>query len=535
MDDSARDTLVEWREWGPEAFEEAAERGCPLLLSLSAPWCVSCHEMDRTTYAEPRIAAHLSDGFVPVRVDVDRHPRVRDRYNMGGFPSTVFLTPEGELLTGATALGIDGLRQVLDSVRRTWDAEGAEAGRVPRALREAEFPAGDLAAVEGAMVEQIAASFDEQYGGWGADAKFPLPSAVEFALSRDLDRATRTLEAIHAHLYDTYDGGFYRYAESRDWSRLHREKLLDDTAALLRAFANGYLHTGRETYRDAAEGTVDYLVTDLWAGEAFAGSQAGGDYYTLEAAEREAADPPAVDETAFADRNGVAVDALLRFAAYTDHEGARRYAERALATLRDLTDDGVVAHARSPDGEVTSERGLLVDQARVCRGFATAAQVVDPGYVADARAVADHALDALREDGPCRDGPPTGPGLLDRPLYPLDTNADLADALVDLAALTGESRYRTAAREILSAFAGAADRMGVEVAGYATAAARAADPPLVVETPAPGSDLHRAAWRLADHEKAIVPADVETATVRRGGDVVATADDPAALETAVGE
>jgi uncharacterized protein YyaL (SSP411 family) len=233
-------TLVDWRPWSRAAFDRAEARTEPVLLSLTAPWCVACAEMDAGTFSEPRLAAHVGEGFVPVRVDADRHPRVRERYNMGGFPSTVFATPAGEVMTGATYLGPDGFRGILDSVRGTWDAKGTDAGQVPRALRDPAPPTGEVTAeIEAHMVEQVAAAFDEEFGGWGQGGKFPLPRTVEFAAKRDRDRATRTLEAVHAHLHDTYDGGFYRYAENRDWSGLHREKLLDENAALLRAFATG--------------------------------------------------------------------------------------------------------------------------------------------------------------------------------------------------------------------------------------------------------------------------------------------------------
>jgi len=89
------DARVEWREGRGGLRRGHAEADVPILLSLTATWCDHCHEMDAETYAEPRIAANVNDSFVPVRVDVDRHPRVRDRYNMGGFPSTVFLAPNG--------------------------------------------------------------------------------------------------------------------------------------------------------------------------------------------------------------------------------------------------------------------------------------------------------------------------------------------------------------------------------------------------------------------------------------------------------
>ncbi len=513
MDDRAAETKVEWREWGQDAFDEADSEGKPVLLALVASWSPECREMDETTYSEPRIAANVNDGFVPVRVDADRHPRVRERYNMGGFPSTVFLTPEGQVLTGATFLGVEGFRGILDSVRKTWDGKGEEAGSIPRALRNAEPPGGELTSrVEEHMVEQLLAAYDDEFGGWGTDLKFPMPRTVEFALVRARDQATRTLEAVRAHLYDTYDGGFYRYARNRNWRNARREKLLDDNAAICRAFAHAYRYTGEEAYRDPVEGTIDYLTTDLWTGEAFAASQGGDeDYFQLEATEREDAEAPGVDETVFADRNGLAIDALLTFAAYTDDDRAVRYAQRARDHVCDaLVDGGEVTHYRAvsgSDGEPAAESGesgLLVDQARVLGGLTTSWQVLgEPG---PAEEIADWTIEHLQADGGTfRDGLGAGPGLLDRPLYPLDTAVEAADALLDLALLTGEDRYAEAARQAVEPYAGAAERMGVEVAAYASVVARLLDPTAIEVGADAGSDLHRAALRLADHETVVIP------------------------------
>jgi len=430
------------------------------------------------------------------------------------------------------------MRSVLARVREAWDAPDRDAGRVPRALRERP-PAGSLdASVVEHLREQVRAAFDGEFGGWGTGAKFPLPRTVEFALTRGggdgRELARRTLEAVRTHLYDTYDGGFYRYAGARDWSDPHREKLTDENAALARAFASAYLHTGETAYRDTAVGTAEFLTTTLWTGEAFAGSQAGGDYFALEAGEREARDPPPVDATVFADRNGLAVEACLRVAALTDHEGARRAAARALEHVTGaLVDGGRVAHYEG------GPSGLLVDQTRVLGGLTAAAQVLGPGHVATARQVADWTLEALADgSGALRDRPDEdGPALLGRALYPLDPAVELADALVDLSVLAEETAYREAARGALAAFAGAADRMGVEVAGYGDVAARLLDDagPLTVRVADdPGSDLHRAALRIADRGKVVVPcADGEpgTATVNGGR----PAGTPAALEARVAD
>jgi uncharacterized protein YyaL (SSP411 family) len=534
MDEGADATKVEWRPWSEDALAEADEAGKPILLALVTPWSPECREMDETTYSDPRIAANINDGFVPVRVDADRRPRIRERYNMGGFPSTVFLTPSGTILTGATFLGTDGFRGILDSVRETWDGKGEAAGSTPRSLRGDDPPHGSLdSSIEEHMVEQLLGAFDEEFGGWGSDLKFPMARTVEFAIVRARDQATRTLEAIRTHLLDTYDGGFYRYARNRNWRNARREKLTDENAALVRTFAYAYRYTGEEAYREPAEQTVDYLTTTLWTGDAFAASQGGDEeYFTLEPTEREDAEAPAVDVTILADRNGLAIDGLLRLAAYTDEESTVQYARRAREHLAsDLIDEGCVTHYE--DGVESGPAGTLLDQARVLTGLTTSWEVLgEPG---PAEAVADWTIDNLQaESGAFRDGPVDGPGLLSEPLYPLDTTVELADALVDLACLAGEERYLTVAREAMEAFAGAADRMGVEVAHFATVAARIQDFQ-TIEVGAPAdSGLHRAALRLADHETVVVPnADEGTSIV--GDDGVANGEARVVVDGAVAD
>ena len=540
---ASESTRVEWRAWGADAFAEADATETPILLSLSATWCGACHEMDARTYSEPRIAANINDSFVPIRVDVDRNPRVRERYNMGGFPTTAFLTPAGELLTGATYLGPDGMRSIVDRIRQVFEEKGTDAGRVPRAVADEPTPADDLdPRIEEHIAGQLTEQFDPHHGGWGTDAKFPLPRTIEFALKREPQQARQTLDAIAQHLYDTVDGGFFRFATERDWSDVRHEKVLETNAALIRAFANGYLYTGEEAYREPAGATIDYLTDTLWTGVAVGGSQGPGQgaaYYSGDADERADQPSPRTDLTVFAGGNALAADALLTYYAYTDDDHAREYAERILAAVEsDLidTDSGVVTHYRTDDA--VGETDLLEDVARVVTAWSTARQVLgDNDYTAVATAVADNALETLGDGAAFRDGPASGEGLCDRPLRPIDTGMEFAEGLLDLAAITGEDRYREAATDAVEAFAGAWDRIGVQVAGYGSVAARLTGGDLIVDVGDPaGSDLHRAALRIADHEAVVVPdaPDVAAGTARvRGSDTAVTT--PEQLMTQVSE
>lgn len=504
MDDAAARTKVEWREWGEAAFAEAAERERPVLLASTGFWCGWCRAMDGRTYDDPRIAANLNEEVVPIRVDADERPRVRARYTMGGLPATVFTTPDGRLIASAGYLDTDDFRDVFDRVLASWERKGSEAGQVPDPLADPEIPGGTATAdVERQLIGQLDAQFDDEHAGWGSETKFPLPETVQFALPRRPEQATRTLQAIIEHLEDPGDGGFFRHAQNPDWGRPMLEKLLSVNAGLLGALADAYLVTGEQAYRDAADRTVAFLQDHLWTGERFANSQAPGEYFSQDPAERDPNDEPPVDTRAYADSTAETVTALLRYTACTDDDRARRLAEHGLDWLEEQAlSDGTVAHA--PHLDATS---VLADQAAVLEALTTATQVLDSRYATDARAIADRTIDALQTDaGAFMDGLPEGPALLDRPLHPIDENARLADSLVDLALLTGEDRYREAAREAVDAFADAADHLGVQAARYARATARVLDRPLVIDVgTAPGSDLHRAALRMADPEKVVVP------------------------------
>jgi len=314
---------------------------------------------------------------------------------------------------------------------------------------------------------------------------------------------------VRDHLADDVAGGFFRFAGTPDWGDVAYEKPIDTNAAVTRAFANAYLYTGDEAYLAPATDAVDFLTDGLWTGYGVGGSVGPGlgrAYYAASAADREELDPPRRDLTVFAGGNALAADALLAVAAYTDDERAREYAERILDGLeRDLidADSGAVTHYRGSD-EV-GETDLLADAARVVSAYTRAAGVLGEGATV-ARAVADRAIDRLRVDGSFVDGPRSGAGLLDRPFRPLDGNVEMATALLDLAALTGEERYETVARETAESFAGATERLSVQVAEYGSLAGRLLRGTTVVAVgDEPGSDLHRAAWRVADHEKVVVP------------------------------
>ena len=263
--------LIDWHAWDPAAFALAAAERKPVLLAISAAWCGACHEMDRTTYADPEVAAIVHKRFVPIRVDADRRPDINDRYNLGGWPTTAFLTPHGALITGGTFVAASSMPAVLTRVAAEFARMAGNAKTEPAATtRDATAADGPEDLAE--LIEGIVSSFDERCGGFGIEPKFPHtpPLHLAIALFRDSgDRrwqmiVERTLDAMaDGPLWDRDAGGFFRYATTRDWQLPHREKLLETNAALLRICAESAVAFGRVVDRDRCASIARFITTTL--------------------------------------------------------------------------------------------------------------------------------------------------------------------------------------------------------------------------------------------------------------------------------
>ena len=289
---------VDWRPWGPEALSEARSDGKPLLVSIGYSACHWCHVMERESFEDASTAAVMNELFVNVKVDREERPDVDAVYmeavvaltGQGGWPLTVFLTPDGEPFYGGTYFppeprhGLPSFRQVLRAVAEAYRERpediAAQAEALVGALRRsaATEPSGEpltealLAEAEGGLLAQL----DPRWGGFGRAPKFPPASVLELLLRRgSLDPVRRTLDGMAAGgMYDLVGGGFHRYSVDSQWLVPHFEKMLYDNALLVPAYLHAWLLTGEERYRVVAEQTLDYMVRELrLEGGGFASSQ----------------------------------------------------------------------------------------------------------------------------------------------------------------------------------------------------------------------------------------------------------------------
>ncbi|MBA3584682.1 MAG: DUF255 domain-containing protein, partial [Gemmatimonadetes bacterium] len=136
LDPRAAASPVAWTEWGPTAFERARQEDKPILLRISAVWCHWCHVMDDTTDSDPEVARRMNEWFVPVRVDNDERPDINDRYNLGGWPTTAFLTPEGEMITGGTYFPAAQFIEILARIHDGWTRHREELDAEVKRIRE---------------------------------------------------------------------------------------------------------------------------------------------------------------------------------------------------------------------------------------------------------------------------------------------------------------------------------------------------------------------------------------------------------------
>jgi uncharacterized protein len=282
---------VDWYPWGEEAFAKARAEDRPVLLSVGYAACHWCHVMEHESFEDDETAALMNERFVSVKVDREERPDVDSLYmdavvaltGHGGWPMTVFLTPDGEPFLGGTYYppeprhGLPSFKQVLVAVSEAFRDRRADIATQASALLEAVSrevsPSADplTESLLGQATRNLRAQFDAEWGGWSGAPKFPQPSVLEFLLRMHLrgdddamPMVTATLDAMAAGgMYDLLGGGFHRYSVDRQWLVPHFEKMLYDNALLAPTYLHAWVVTGEERYRRVAEETLDYQLREL--------------------------------------------------------------------------------------------------------------------------------------------------------------------------------------------------------------------------------------------------------------------------------
>jgi hypothetical protein len=481
---------IHWLTWGEEAFALARTRDVPVLLSIGAVWCHWCHVMDQTTFANAEVTSLIGDLFVPVRVDNDQRPDINARYNMGGWPTVAFLTPEGEVLTGGTYMPASSfaaaLRQVSDYYRdnkASVKSRSAQQRARRKMLLTPQVAAEELTSslVDG-VYTQVVAAFDSTHGGFGEAPKFPQVDALELALERYARRGdARALKVVSETLrkmaaggmYDHEAGGFFRYSTTRDWSVPHFEKMLEDNARLLILYLHAYQVTGEEWFHRTVEGIVDYVNTTLLCPEknCFSGSQdADEKYYALTRDQREGVKAPSVDSIAYTAWNAMIALAYLEAGAILERAGLTTV---ALQTLELLWQRGWVPGRGMCQHWHHGPKlpGWLPAQAWTALAILAAYEYTGRSqWLEHAQSILDWAVENLKtpegsfQDIPASEG---ALGRLSEPEISLIENAVISEALIRLSHLTDQSRYLDLARAALTVLQADVTRYGIMAAGYA--------------------------------------------------------------------
>jgi uncharacterized protein len=288
------DNPVDWYPWGEEAFARARAEDRPVLLSVGYAACHWCHVMEHESFEDDGTARLMNELFVSVKVDREERPDVDGLYmdavvaitGHGGWPMTVFLTPDGRPFYGGTYFppeprhGMPSFAQVLEAVAEAYRTRRHEleqqADVLVDAIRQASErpPSGEplTSGLLNGAVPALRQSFDPQEGGFGPAPKFPAASAIALLLRLHaangdedaLAMARLTLDRMAAGgMYDLLGGGFHRYSVDARWLVPHFEKMLYDNALLTSAYLHAWIVTGEERYRRVTTETLDYVLREL--------------------------------------------------------------------------------------------------------------------------------------------------------------------------------------------------------------------------------------------------------------------------------
>ena len=286
---------VDWFPWGEEALRKAAEENKPIFLSIGYAACHWCHVMEHESFEDPATAAIMNEHFVNIKVDREERPDLDAIYMQavvamaggGGWPMSVWLTPEGVPFYGGTYFpntprhGLPSFAQVLAALADVWQHQPDQLQRTTESvldhLRQESGLLGQAGGAPSAdildsAVQSIGAAFDWANGGWGRAPKFPQPMAIEFLLRYHVRKRDEYALRLVSHaltamarggIYDQLGGGFHRYATDASWIVPHFEKMLYDNSQLARVYLHAWQLTGADFYRRIAAETLDYVAREM--------------------------------------------------------------------------------------------------------------------------------------------------------------------------------------------------------------------------------------------------------------------------------
>jgi uncharacterized protein YyaL (SSP411 family) len=282
------DNPVDWYPWGDDAFEAAKRRNVPILLSVGYSACHWCHVMAHECFEDNECARLMNALFVNVKIDREERPDVDAIYmdavqamtGRGGWPMTVFLTPDGKPFYGGTYFPKPAFLQLMNAINDAWRNRRTEIDDNVNALMEALSRTTRISARDEAPgidtfdkgISQLVGSFDATWGGFGGAPKFPGTMNIEVLLREILNSESEELQRIVATtldamasggMYDHIGGGFSRYSVDEKWLVPHFEKMLYDQALLARTYLHASLVFGNDVWRQVAQETIDYVLRDL--------------------------------------------------------------------------------------------------------------------------------------------------------------------------------------------------------------------------------------------------------------------------------
>ncbi|MCZ6673330.1 MAG: DUF255 domain-containing protein [Verrucomicrobia bacterium] len=490
---------VNWYPWGPEALAKAKKEDKPIFLSVGYSTCYWCHVMEKQSFETEEVANILNQHFIAIKVDREERPDIDEQYMLatqfvtgrGGWPNSIWLTPDGRPWMAGTYFPQAQFMQILNNLATYWKDRRTEveqqADRLAEAIRRAGSGSETLQAGPGAgsadqklidsAVAEYKRAFDENRGGFSSRPKFP-PHGVlrvilhEYRRTGDktlLPMITRTLDGMWlGGMHDHVGGGFHRYSTDSVWLLPHFEKMLYDNAQLMRAYTDGYVLSGIPRYREAVEDIYRWVQSEMT-------SPQGGFYSAIDSGEVGKEGETYIwryqdvvevlgenDAKLFAEvynlekqgnfreestgeepgTNVIHLQKPLAEIATTGGKSPDTFkTQMALLRTKLLTWRNTLVQPHKDDKILTSWNGLMIS------ALANAGrQLNEPKYTEAAEKAANFILTHLVDDQKrllrtYRAGQAKLPGYLDDYAY-------LAEGLLDLYAATGEKRWLTEAQRL---------------------------------------------------------------------------------------